>query len=162
LHTDFRLPEEVLAALNQAYPMEQHNDLYFTIWYGVYHRPSGRLRYASAGHPPPVLVSGPSGERGDAYPLPAKGMPVGMLSTARYRCEERILFSPARLFLFSDGVYEIHRPDGSMLEDAAFEEVITRAAPEGRSELDELLKFAREVHGTEVLEDDFSIIKMTI
>ena len=162
LHTDFRQPDEVLAALNQAYPMEQHNDLYFTIWYGVYHRPTGRLRYASAGHPPPILVSGPRRERGDAYALQAKGVPVGMMPATRYRCEERMLFSPARLFLFSDGVYEVHRPDGSMLEEADFEEVLTRAVPDGKSELDELLRFARDAHGAEVLEDDFSIIKMTI
>ena len=162
LNTDFRLPEEVLAALNQAYPMEQHNDLYFTIWYGVYHRPTGRLRYASAGHPPPILVNGPSGQPGTANPLPAKGMPVGMMPTTRYRSEECSLVAPARLFLFSDGVYEIHRPDGSMLEEAAFEEVLTRAVADGKSELEELLHFAREAHGAEVLEDDFSIIKMTI
>jgi len=162
LHTDFRQPDEVLAALNLAYQMEQHNDLYFTIWYGVYHRPTGRLRYASAGHPPPILVSGPSRARGDAYPLQAKGPPVGMLPIARYRCEERVLYSPARLFLFSDGVYEIHRPDGSMLEESAFEEVLTRAVPGGKSELEELLHFARAAHGSEVLEDDFSIVKMTI
>jgi serine phosphatase RsbU (regulator of sigma subunit) len=162
LNTDFRMPEQVLAALNQAYQMEQHNELYFTIWYGVYHHPSGRLRYASAGHPPPVLVSGRSGEPGDAYSLQAKGTPVGMLPVARYRSEERALFSPARLFVFSDGVYEVTKPDGTLLEYSAFEEVLARAVPEGRSELDELLQFARRAHGAEMLEDDFSIIKMTI
>ena len=136
--------------------------MYFTIWYGVYHRPTGRLRYASAGHPPPILVSGPRGTRGDAKPLPAKGLPVGMLPTTRYRSEECTLVAPARLFLFSDGVYEIHRPDGSMLEFAAFEEVLTRAVPDGQSELDELLRFAQHTRGSALLEDDFSIIRMTI
>ena len=50
-HTDFRVPEDVLGALNRAYQMDDHGQLYFTIWYGVYHRPTGTLRYASAGHP---------------------------------------------------------------------------------------------------------------
>ena len=57
-NTDFRMPEAVLGSLNQAFQMERQNNLYFTIWYGVYHRPTGRLRYASAGHPSPILVSG--------------------------------------------------------------------------------------------------------
>ncbi len=70
--------------------------------------------------------------------------------------------SPARLFLFSDGVYEITRPDGDMLEFEAFEEVLTRPVPEGASELEELLHFVRDVQGSEELDDDFSIIKMTI
>jgi serine phosphatase RsbU (regulator of sigma subunit) len=85
-----------------------------------------------------------------------------MLPVARYRCEERTLDSPSRLFLFSDGVYEVTRPDGSMLDYEAFEAAITQAVPEGVSELDELLRFAREARGGEVLEDDFSIVKMTV
>src|SRR5580700_8760415 len=58
LNTDFRMPEAVLGSLNQAFQTERQNDLYFTIWYGVYHRPTGILRYASAGHPSPILLSG--------------------------------------------------------------------------------------------------------
>ena len=62
---------------------------------------------------------------------------------------------PARLFLFSDGAYEISRPDGSMLEFAAFKEALTRAVPDGQSELDELLRFAREVHGAQLSRTTF-------
>jgi phosphoserine phosphatase RsbU/P len=65
-NTDFRRPEAVLGSLNQAFQMENQNGLYFTIWYGVYHRPTGTLRYASAGHPPPILVSGAREQRGKA------------------------------------------------------------------------------------------------
>jgi hypothetical protein len=42
------------------------------------------------------------------------------------------------------------------------EEVLTRAVPEGASELEDLLLFAEDVNGSEDLGDDFSIIKMTI
>ena len=49
-----------------------------------------------------------------------------------------------------------------MLEFEDLEEVLTRAVPQGSSELQELLQFARDVHGSEELDDDFSIIKMTI
>jgi serine phosphatase RsbU (regulator of sigma subunit) len=159
---DFHLPEEVLGSLNRAYQMENQNDMYFTIWYGVYHHSTGRLRYASAGHAPPILVSGPSAERGEASPLPAQGLPIGMLPDVSYEQRERTLVAPARLFLFSDGVHEISRPDGSMQKFDVFEDALERAVPDGKSELDELLRLAREIHGTETLEDDFSIIKMTI
>jgi serine phosphatase RsbU (regulator of sigma subunit) len=161
-NTDFRIPEAVLGSLNQVFQMENQNGLYFTIWYGVYHRPTGTLRYASAGHPPPILVSGASEQRGKAESLSAVGCPVGILPEAAYESKECTLAGPARLFLFSDGAYEIMRPDGTMLEFEDFEEVLTRAVPEGASELEELLKFARDVHGSGDLDDDFSIIKMTI
>jgi serine phosphatase RsbU (regulator of sigma subunit) len=161
-NTDFRKPEAVLGSLNQAFQMENQNGLYFTIWYGVYHRPTGTLRYASAGHPPPILVSGAGEQRGKAELLPAAGCPVGILPDFAYAGEECTLAGPARLFLFSDGAYEIMRPDGNMLEFEDFEEVLTRAVPDGASELEELLHFVRDVHGSEDLDDDFSIIMMTI
>jgi phosphoserine phosphatase RsbU/P len=160
--TDLRLPEEVLASLNKIYQMENQNNLYFTIWYGVYHQPTGRLRYASAGHPPPLLFSSTNGERFDVTPLQGSGVPVGMIPNIRYDAEECILSTPARLFLFSDGVFEISRPDGSMVEFAEFQEALSRAVSSGMPEMDELLRLARELHGDSMLEDDFSIIKMTI
>jgi sigma-B regulation protein RsbU (phosphoserine phosphatase) len=160
--TDFRMPEAVLGSLNQAFQMERQNNLYFTIWYGVYHRPTGKLRYASAGHPPPILVSGAREQRGIAKSLAGVGCPVGLLPVAGYESKECTLAGPARLFLFSDGAYEITRPDGTLLEFEAFEEILTRAVPEGGSELQELLHFAQEVNGSKDLEDDFSIIKITI
>jgi phosphoserine phosphatase RsbU/P len=161
-NTDFRMPDVVLSSLNQAFQMENQNGLYFTIWYGVYHRPTGRLRYASAGHPPPILVSGAREQRGEAKSLSAVGCPVGFLPDAPYVSQECILAGPARLFLFSDGAYEIIRPDGTLLEFEAFEEVLTRGVPQGASELEDLLHFVQDVNGSEDLGDDFSIIKMTI
>jgi sigma-B regulation protein RsbU (phosphoserine phosphatase) len=161
-NTDFRRPEAVLGSLNQAFQMENQNGLYFTIWYGVYHRPTETLRYASAGHPPPIVVSGAREKRGKAESLTADGCPVGILLDFPYACKEVTLAGPARLFLYSDGAYEIMRPDGTMLEFEAFEEVLTRAVPEGASELQELLQFVRGVHRSEELDDDFSIVKMTI
>ena len=160
--TDFHSPEEVLGSLNQAFQMDNHGDLYFTIWYGVYHPGSGRLRYASAGHPPAILVNASNTERGEANSLRAQGPPVGLLPTARYRSEECRLVSPARLFVFSDGVYEMSRPDGGMLEAAAFNDMLAQPAPAGTSQLAELLRFVREVHGSDVLEDDFSILEISI
>src|SRR5436309_2947435 len=49
---DFRNPGEVLSSLNRTFPMERQNNLYFTMWYGVFNRPACQLSYASGGHPP--------------------------------------------------------------------------------------------------------------
>lgn len=53
--TDFHKPEQVLFALNKTFPGERHNDMFFTIWYGVYSISSRQLIYASGGHPPALL-----------------------------------------------------------------------------------------------------------
>lgn len=161
-HTDFHRPEEVLGALNRAYQMEDHDGMYFTIWYGVYQHRTGRLRYGSAGHPPPLLVTGDPDRPGGASVLESQGLLLGLMPATRYETEERTLAGPARLFVFSDGVYEIQRPDDTMLPFSAFQDVLTRVPPAGRSELDELLEFARQVRGGPLLDDDFSIMRMTI
>src|SRR5580704_17200705 len=88
LNTDFRMPDAVLSSLNQAFQMERQNDLYFTIWYGVYHRPTGKLRYASAGHPSPILVSGRGEQPGKATPLLGDGLPVSLFPDAAYDSKE--------------------------------------------------------------------------
>src|SRR3546814_17869555 len=42
-NVDFRDPSRLLAALNDAFPMEKQNNMFLTIWYGVYRRSSGEL-----------------------------------------------------------------------------------------------------------------------
>jgi serine phosphatase RsbU (regulator of sigma subunit) len=157
---DFHDPDTVLTALNQVYQMDRHDDLFFTIWYGVYHRPSGNLRFASAGHPAPIVVSEAPGNRGEVRELKARGPALGMAPKARYIGDSCVIEAPARLYLFSDGVFEIGRPDGTMLEPEVFTEFLARAPVEGESELEALLAFARATHGEETLEDDFSIVKI--
>lgn len=160
--TDFRAPEAVLTALNHVYQMEEHNDLYFSIWYGVY-RPSDRhLRYASAGHHPAVLVSGAPDHPGVIESLAARGPSLGIAPGAIYGGEERVLPAASRLFLFSDGAFEIVRPDGTMLEFERVLEVLATPCAGAASELDRLLEFVRGEHGPGPLDDDFSIIKLAL
>jgi len=59
-NTDFRDPSRVLFALNNAFQMDQQNGLYFTIWYCVFHKPTRQVRYSGGGHPPAILIDGPS------------------------------------------------------------------------------------------------------
>ena len=158
--TDFHNPEAVLNAMNRVYQMELHNDMYFTIWYGVYHAPTRQMKYASAGHPPPILVCGPREARGEVQLLNAKGPILGMLPVTRYVAQTFVIPRESRLFVFSDGTCEIGRPDGSMLDQQGFEEILSRPVAAGASELERLLACVREMHGEETLEDDFSIMKL--
>jgi len=57
---DFRNPAQVLASLNDRFPMSDHNGLYFTMWYGVYDTATRVLSYGTAGHGPAILVQSPA------------------------------------------------------------------------------------------------------
>ena len=155
---DFRSPGEVLTALNKAYQMERHGELFSTVWYGVYQRAAGQLRYASAGHPPALLVS--AGSAGQS--LQASGPCIGLSPAARYDEQQCRLQAPARLYVFSDGTYEIARPDGSMQQASDLAKILARPMQAGQSELDALLAHSRQLHGPGALEDDFTIIKVEL
>ena len=161
--TDFRSPAAVLTALNLAYQMERHGELFSTVWYGVYQPRSGSLRYATAGHPSPIVVSGPAGSSEcEARALDAKGPCIGITPTARYQEAQCELHSPARLFVFSDGTYEIGRSDGSMMQLADLMATLSQPLGPGQSELDRVLDAARAAHGPGALEDDFTIVKIAL
>ena len=89
----------VLKALNERYQMQTNHDLYFTLWYGVYHPPTRRLEYGCAGHPPAVLM-GASPQ--DTQLLKGKGVAIGLKPGVAYACETVIVPENTRLYLFSD------------------------------------------------------------
>jgi sigma-B regulation protein RsbU (phosphoserine phosphatase) len=56
-NTNLYQPQTVLTALKDVFQMGNPDERYFTIWYGIYNQATRQLDYASAGHPPAVLVS---------------------------------------------------------------------------------------------------------
>ncbi len=151
---DFRDPEAVLRAMNGAFPMEQQNDRYFTLWYGVYRRSTRKLTYGSGGHPPALLLA-----PGEAAPkkLAARGMMVGGMAGSRYPAQSCEIAPGSRFFLFSDGAYEVTLPDGKIFTFDEFAHMLARL-PAGPVDLDELVAQIRKLRGPGPLEDDLSLI----
>lgn len=95
-------PDRVLAELNTRFSMDNQDGHYFTIWFGVYQLSTGRLSYANAGHPPPVLLSGRDGIT--VYTLLAGGsLPVGLFPDTTFTVEEVSIGPQTRILLYSDG-----------------------------------------------------------
>lgn len=155
LGADFRDPASVLRLLNDTFPMEQHNNMYFTIWYGVYHRPSGTLRHSSGGHPAAFLLP-PGGA--PLQQLRCPGLVVGVMPGVDYQSEITPIPPGSRLFVLSDGTYEI-RTDGGMLE---YDHFVSFFQEHGSSPtaLDDLERWIFECNGGPSLDDDFSIVSL--
>lgn len=103
-------PSQMLSALNTTFGMDEHDGMYFSIWYGVWNPATRELSYASAGHPPPLLAS-PDGTPG--RPLFFGDPPIGVLPEATFGRSCTIVAPGSRLYVFSDGAYEIRLADGS-------------------------------------------------
>lgn len=155
--TDFRQPERVLAVLNDVFDMDKHDGMYFTLWYGVYVRPTRELRFATGGHPPAVLVR--AGEGGvEATPLTLNGMIVGAFPGMAFE-SHRVFMQPAdRLYIYSDGVYEVTKPDKTMW---TFEEFLeTLRAPADGPVVPHVVETVRGIRGSGEFEDDVSILEI--
>lgn len=152
---DFRNPSEVLGAANQAFPMERQNNRYFTLWYGVYQRSTGKLTYASGGHPPALLFEPGAA---NAKKLVARGMMVGAMPNSRYTSQSCEIPSGSRLFVFCDGVYEITLPDGRTYTLDEFTGLLGKLPVDVPVDLDAIIAQIRHLRGSNELEDDLSLI----
>jgi len=162
--TDFHDPAAVLAALNKAFPMERQNDMFFTVWYGVFHRPTRRLRWAGGGHPPALLLPAGGGRR----LLDSEGPLIGAVEGLEFIADEVDVPAGSRLFVYSDGAFEISLPEGGMWPFEAFLETLEAASgPEppadgGAGPLDVLLGRVRDLSGREDFHDDFSMLELVL
>lgn len=161
--TDFRSPSSVLASLNNAYLMEDHNNKFFTMWYGVYNRSAHTLTYASAAHPPALLITGDSHTQTECLQLTTGNLAIGVM--------EEMLFSEAtldlkkynKLFVYSDGVYEIEKTGGEMVTFAEYTDIICALSNFEAPQVDDILSAMRELQAEKgPFEDDFSLVELMI
>jgi len=103
LPADPRDPARVLEELNRAFPMHRNNNKFFTMWYGVYQRSTRQLTFAAAGHHPALLLA--PGQ--PCRKLGSPGLMVGAVDEVDYENETVHVPEHGRLYLFSDGLYEV-------------------------------------------------------
>ncbi len=155
--TDFRCPDQVLAGLNTRFHAKEQFGLYFTIWYGVFNPSDRTLRYANGGHPPAVWMDASN----HATNLDAQGLPVGFFAEAEYVPATVSLSSASRVYVFSDGCYEIEISGGEMSTREDMIRHLSKLTTEPASQLESLYQRSMSIRGGKRLEDDFSIVCVT-
>ena len=157
-NADARVPEQVLASLNDVFPMERHNNMYFTIWYGVFNRSTRQLRYASAGHPPALLFE-PAGPAVEPKQLSIPGLPIGCMDGMLYDGAEVTVPPGGRLYLFSDGVYEVRLLEDREMTLEDFIPIIAQP-PSAADGLRAVRTAVGARQGRMNFDDDFSLVEM--
>jgi phosphoserine phosphatase RsbU/P len=156
--TDFTDPSRVLLGLNRAFQMERQNFMFFTMWYGVYSRSRRQLRYAGAGHPPALLYTQAAGDRPEA--LVSESPMIGVDLDAEFPSGESAIAAGDQLFVYSDGVFEIPKTDGTMWEIDEFFEFMGTPPPAGTTRIEHLVAHTRKLQGGDDFTDDFSIVQV--
>ncbi|MBD2662934.1 response regulator receiver modulated serine phosphatase [Richelia sinica FACHB-800] len=153
-------PSDVLKALNDTFQMNYQNDKYFTIWYGVYNRVTRELTYASAGHPPAILLFGNTPNTTEVELLKTPGMPVGMFPHTQYFNQSYTIEKSSTLYIFSDGAYEIMKPDNTLWSLEGFIQLLVSLHHSVDYQLDYILKYLTNLNSKDVFDDDLSILQI--
>lgn len=160
--TDFLSPSQVLGALNKTFPSEAHNNMFFTIWYGVYHKVDGSLTYSSGGHPPALMLLAIQKDEIEVKELATKNMIIGVLPGYHYTEETIKIERPTRLCIYSDGVYEITTKENKEWEFDEFKAYIAKMSTSGKPFLDQLMDYTRSISLNAEYEDDYTILDIAL
>lgn len=152
---DFAEPATVLRGLNAAFAMDEHGGMFFSAFYAVLDPRTGSLKHALAGHPPAIVLGrdGLVRER-----LSAKNPPIGVVAQRAFAQAQARLELGERLFLFSDGVFELCDRSGKRRGFAEFERDLVDAARDASFAPRRLYDSARDTTGTGLLDDDFTLL----
>lgn len=94
-----RQPHDILQSINQIMLKDVTTDHYLTMISGLLDLTSGRLCFAQAGHPYPILQA----KEDRFHHIGRDSLPIGILQTARYQDHHLQLALGERLILYSDG-----------------------------------------------------------
>lgn len=153
---DFTDPGQVLVALDDAFPMDKHHDKFFTIWYGVYDRESRELKSAAAGHHPATLFPGSNSSPED---VGSRSLMIGVMNDRLPQFDTRTLPPGSRLYLYSDGAFELRNADGQMLGLAGLRVILREVDGVLPSRVARIQQRLADWTAGEPFPDDFSLVE---
>lgn len=154
---DLARPAQVLQALNDAFPMDRYGSMYFTLWYGVYHLGRRCLGFASAGHPPALMLLAKEGRLLD---LASDNPPLGMVSGLRFEEAKITQGSAFRIYLYSDGAYEFTLHNGELWDRPEFVRWLSEGLGNGGGRPGEVFRELSAKSKSGRFEDDFSLLML--
>ena len=140
------------------FPMDNHDGMYFTMWYGVYDTTTRTLTYASAGHHPAYLVPV---EKTASIPLRTHGLMVGAEPACRFHAAQATVSTNTSLYVFSDGTFEVVTKDGQQWRLNDFLPLLLEPPVPGVPEPRRLFDSVKRTMGDRTLDDDVSLLVVT-
>ncbi|MEM6334657.1 MAG: GAF domain-containing SpoIIE family protein phosphatase [Planctomycetota bacterium] len=121
-------PANVLAYLNQHLCAKGIEGAFVTAFCAELKPAEGRLTYARAGHPPPIVRSRAAAGSPTRQLDQVGGLPLGILDSAEYDCTETRLEPGDALLMFTDGLTEARDPAGNFFGEARLADALSQCA----------------------------------
>lgn len=151
-----RSPEEILGRVNKELAHNNDSCMFVTVFCGVLDVTSGELRYANAGHNPPLIVRG--GKEAE-FLKGGEGTVLGVEEDSAYKQETVFLAPGDTLCLYTDGVTEAFDKAGEMLSEERLHDEITARRGESVAELArDTMQMVKTYAGGAPQSDDIAIV----
>lgn len=120
-----REPAAIMSAVNRQLCDETDETMFVTAFCGVLDLRTGEVRYANAGHNPPLIV----GTDGEVRPLPTRpGLVLGYLPRFDYLEEGATLAPGEVLYLYTDGISEATNSNEEIYTDERLKQALRENA----------------------------------
>jgi len=152
-------PANLLNSFNKIYKMDDHENKYFTIWYGVINVKDRKLICSSAMHPPALLFAG---QNKLVTKLGNEQIMIGALDDTLFSNVEYDLPEDVKIYLFSDGSFEIIKESGKIISMDEFSEIISNALVSKRKTIDEIYNKLSGLSAADKFDDDYTMIEIRV
>lgn len=149
-------PSEVLRAVNRQLCDESDDEMFVTAFCASIDLESGAIRYANAGHPPPLVAS----HSGTARSLPVRpGLVLGCTPDFSYVEESAFLGGGEVLVLYTDGISEATNLQGDFFSVERLQELLARHAADPVGQIvDDTLHAVAAFEGGAPQTDDLTLL----
>lgn len=129
-------PDSILFAVNNILAADNENCMFVTVFCAILNTDSGEVRFANAGHNPPLLKD----SRGIDYLKPKAGFVLGPIPESSYETERLTMQPGDLLLLYTDGVTEAKNRQAELFGEARLLAAMGRGP---HDDLTALLRFLR-------------------
>jgi serine phosphatase RsbU (regulator of sigma subunit)/HAMP domain-containing protein len=118
-------PDAILSLVNQELAADNEACMFVTLFCGLFDMKTGEIRYANAGHNPPLVIK--KDETVEWLPR-SRSLVAGAMPGVQYQCDKLLLSPGDSLYLYTDGVTEAMNPAGELYSEERLEENLSSLA----------------------------------
>jgi sigma-B regulation protein RsbU (phosphoserine phosphatase) len=151
-------PGEILAKVNNDLAGDNESCMFVTLFLAIMDINTGEVRYANAGHNPPLLLPG---DRGAEW-IPAHDeLVAGIMENTVYSTRSMTMQSGDTLFIYTDGVTEAMNKEQQLYSEDRLEEAMNRCKEKTSEQLVSTIdKALKEFTGGAEQSDDITMLAM--
>ncbi len=151
-------PSDVLAWMNDYLYRDTPDGTFVSLFLGVLDPRDASVRFASAGHNPPLLLR----RDGQIEELERTGPVLGVVEGVPFDMADAVTLAPGDVLLgYTDGAFEAQRADGSMYGEERFRDSLRRHVAAGgnaRTIVDNLFADLEAFLGDTPMQDDVTLL----